>query len=94
VRKRGKLPYKTDSVTYDLEYGTDTLEIHHGAISKEEKVLLADDLLATGGTMAAVRKLVEKQGAQILECCFIIELEFLKGRQKLEGLDIHSLIQY
>jgi adenine phosphoribosyltransferase len=94
VRKPGKLPYETERVTYDLEYGTDTLEIHKGAIKKGEKVVIIDDLLATGGTMAATRTLVENQGGRILEAAFIIELHALNGRKKLEGIPVHSLIQY
>ena len=94
VRKKGKLPYKTDSITYDLEYGTDTLEIHQGSLQKNDRVLLVDDLLATGGTMGAVRRLVERQGAIVHECAFIIELTFLPGRKALEGAAVHSLISY
>lgn len=94
VRKPGKLPYKTDRVTYQLEYGTDTLEMHQGAIKPQEKVLIVDDLLATGGTVGAVRKLVEKQGGLIHECAFVMELLALQGRKALHGLNIFSLLQY
>lgn len=94
VRKPGKLPYASRQVTYDLEYGTDTLAIHEDAIAKGEKVLLLDDLLATGGTMAASVKLVEELGGQIVGIGFIIELTALKGRDKLSGHDIFSLIRY
>jgi adenine phosphoribosyltransferase len=94
VRKPGKLPYKSRKVTYDLEYGTDTLAIHEDAIAKGERVLLIDDLLATGGTMGASIKLVEDLGGQIAGVGFIIELTALKGREKLGGYDIYSLIQY
>ncbi len=94
VRKKGKLPSETYSVSYDLEYGTDTLEIHRDAIKPGEKVLLLDDLLATGGTASAVSKLVEKMGGKIVELAFLIELEFLKGRDKLPGQNIFSMIKY
>ena len=94
VRKKGKLPDKTFSVTYDLEYGTDTLEIHEDAIKEGNKVLLVDDLLATGGTTEAVIKLLKKLKADILEVAFLIELEFLKGREKIKGYPVFSLIKY
>jgi adenine phosphoribosyltransferase len=94
VRKPGKLPYKSREVTYDLEYGTDTLAIHEDAIAKGESVLLLDDLLATGGTMAASVKLVEELGGKIAGIGFIIELTDLKGRDKLTGYEIFSLIAY
>lgn len=94
VRKKGKLPYKTESVTYNLEYGTDTLEIHKDAISTGNKVLIIDDLLATGGTISAVARLVKKQGGNIVGIAFLIELSFLNGRDKLKGYDVFSLIQY
>lgn len=94
VRKKGKLPYKTKSVTYDLEYGTDTLEIHEDAIEKGARVLIVDDLLATGGTVKAVADLVELLGAKVFSLAFLIELKFLKGRKKLGDHDIYSLIKY
>jgi len=94
VRKPGKLPYKAREVTYDLEYGTDTLAIHEDAIAKGEKVLLLDDLLATGGTMAASVNLVEQLGGVVAGIGFIIELTALKGRDKLGGYEIFSLISY
>lgn len=94
VRKKGKLPSRTHSVSYDLEYGTDTLEIHCDAIKPGERVLLLDDLLATGGTAVAVSKLIEKMGAEIVELAFLIELGFLKGRDKLKGRDVFSMIKY
>ena len=94
VRKPGKLPYKTDSVTYDLEYGSDTIEVHSDAIKPGEKVLMVDDLLATGGTMAASCELMEKLGAEIHALTFLIELSGLGGRNKLQGYDIHSVITY
>jgi len=94
VRKPGKLPYKTKQVTYDLEYGTDTLSMHEDALQPGDHVLLVDDLLATGGTMAASAQLVEQMGGQVMGAGFIIELNFLKGRQKLGKYDVFSLIQY
>ncbi len=94
VRKPGKLPYETASMTYDLEYGTDTLEIHKDAVKAGDNVLMMDDLLATGGTMAASCKLVESLGGKIMGCAFLIELGFLNGKEKLSGYDIFSLIQY
>lgn len=94
VRKRGKLPYKKISESYDLEYGTDTLEIHADSILKGEKVLIHDDVLATGGTAKAVCKLVEKLGGEVVQCNFLMELEFLKGREKLVDYPIVSLLQY
>lgn len=94
VRKPGKLPYKTKKVSYELEYGTDTLEIHEDAFKPGERVVLADDLLATGGTMAAVAKLAKDQGAEIVECAFMAELTFLNGREKLEGFDVFSLLKF
>jgi adenine phosphoribosyltransferase len=94
VRKPGKLPYETASKTYDLEYGTDTLEIHKDAVKAGDNVLMMDDLLATGGTMAASCELVESLGGKITGCAFLIELGFLNGKEKLSQYDIFSLIQY
>ena len=94
VRKKGKLPAETVSVDYSLEYGVDVLEIHKDAIKKGQKVAIVDDLLATGGTVEAVAKLVEKVGAQVVALDFAIELTELKGRNKLEGYEIMSLVQY
>ena len=94
VRKPGKLPYKTHKASYELEYGTDELEIHQDAISKGQKVLIADDLLATGGTVSAVIKLIEKLGGEIVECAFLIELDSLRGRKKLEPYNVFSLINF
>jgi adenine phosphoribosyltransferase len=94
VRKKGKLPYRTVSASYELEYGTDTLEMHADAVKAGEKVLIVDDVLATGGTAAAVCALVEKLGGKVAGISMLIELEFLKGRSKLPGRDIHSLIKY
>jgi len=94
IRKKGKLPFKTESVSYDLEYGTDTLEVHSDAVEKGAKVLMVDDLLATGGTMAAACKLIEKIGGQIAGIAFLIELGELAGREKLSGYKITTVISY
>ena len=94
VRKPGKLPSKTRNVSYALEYGTDTLEIHEDAFKPNAKVIIADDLLATGGTVAAVVELVEGLGAEILECCFMTELNFLEGRKRLPEGKVFSLLQF
>jgi adenine phosphoribosyltransferase len=94
IRKKGKLPFKTKSVTYDLEYGTDTLEVHCDAINKGAKVLMVDDLLATGGTMAAACKLIEKIGGQIVAISFLIELGELAGRDKLSRYNVKTVISY
>ncbi len=93
VRKKGKLPAKTHSVTYQLEYGQDTLEIHQDAFAKGARVLIVDDLLATGGTVSAVAGLVEKMGGVVAGIAFVIELLPLKGRDKLEGYSVTSLIK-
>lgn len=94
VRKPGKLPAATERVTYDLEYGTDSLEIHRDAIQPGERVLIVDDLLATGGTAAGVAKLIEKLQGKVVGVAFLIELEFLKGRDKLRGYDVRSLLVF
>ncbi len=94
VRKKGKLPYKTISTTYELEYGTDTLEIHKDAISPGEKVLIIDDLLATGGTVKAVTELVKQLGGKILGIGFVIELVDLHGKDKLKEYPLYSLIKF
>jgi len=94
IRKPGKLPAEVVSQEYELEYGTDTIEIHKDAIAKGQKVLVADDLLATGGTAAAACKLIEKLGGTVSALLFIIELSFLNGKDKLAGYPIHSLIRY
>ncbi len=94
VRKKGKLPYKTVSGTYQLEYGTDTIEMHEDAVNKGEKVLIIDDLLATGGTMKATADLVKNSGANIAGISFLVELTFLKGIEKLSGYDVFSLIKF
>jgi adenine phosphoribosyltransferase len=94
VRKPGKLPYNTHRATYELEYGTDSLEIHVDALPPKARVIIADDLIATGGTAAATAQLVEKLGGEVVECVFLIELSFLKGREKLEPHKVFSLVQY
>ena len=93
-RKKGKLPAETESITYSLEYGEDSLEIHKDGIQEGDKVLLHDDLLATGGTALAACKLIEKLGGQVVQASFIIELSFLKGREKLKGYDVRALVDY
>ena len=94
IRKKGKLPFKTESVSYDLEYGTDTLEVHSDAIEPKAKVLMVDDLLATGGTMAAACKLIENIGGHVVGIAFLIELSELAGREKLGGYKIKTVISY
>jgi len=94
VRKKGKLPYLTHEQTYNLEYGTNTIAIHVDAIRPGARVLLMDDLLATGGTAAAAAELVKKVGGQILEISFLIELTFLNGRSRLEGYPVRSVVVY
>lgn len=94
VRKPGKLPHKTRQITYELEYGTDSLEIHEDAFHPGDRVVVADDLLATGGTVAAVVQLLEGQDLDLVECCFMAELEFLKGRQKLPDGKVFSLLKF
>ncbi|MDJ0841474.1 MAG: adenine phosphoribosyltransferase [Acidobacteriota bacterium] len=94
VRKPGKLPHDTHSISYDLEYGTDTLEIHIDAIHQGSRVLIVDDLLATGGTATATKQLVEKVGGDLVGFSMVIELGFLSGRQKLGDTKFHALISY
>ena len=96
VRKPGKLPYKTYQETYSLEYGTDTIEIHQDAFQPEERIIVIDDVLATGGTLGATLKLIRSnfESVEIVETAFFIELDFLNGREKLKGTPIHSLIHY
>ena len=94
IRKPGKLPSTTLSETYDLEYGTDTLEIHIDAIEKGDKVLIHDDVLATGGTASAACKLIERLGGEIVQCNFLIELTFLNGSSKINGYPTQSLLKY
>ncbi|MCL4114158.1 UNVERIFIED_CONTAM: hypothetical protein GTU68_042440 [Idotea baltica] len=94
VRKAGKLPSAAISETYGLEYGKDTLEIHADAIQKGDLVLVHDDVLATGGTAEATCKLVERLGGKVIQCNFLIELDFLNGREKLQSFDIKSILHY
>ncbi|NPA37838.1 MAG: adenine phosphoribosyltransferase [Chlorobi bacterium] len=94
VRKKGKLPAETWSETYELEYGTDTIEIHKDAFEPGDKVLVHDDLLATGGTMKAACKLIEKSGAEIVQISVLINLTSLNGSDRLSGYDIKSVIEY
>jgi adenine phosphoribosyltransferase len=94
IRKKGKLPYKTHEQDYALEYGTNTIALHVDALKPGSRVLLVDDLLATGGTAAAAAALLQKVGAKILEVTFLIELSFLSGREKLKGFPVRSLIVY
>ena len=94
VRKPGKLPYKTHSHSYELEYGSDTLEIHSDALQKGDRVLVVDDLLATGGTLQACLRLLDYFSIEIVECAFCIHLKFLEGEKKLEPHSVYSLIEY
>ncbi len=94
VRKPGKLPFDTHSFHYELEYGSDTLEMHTDALKAGDKVLLVDDLLATGGTMEACIRITERTGASVVGCAFVIELDFLKGRDRLKPQEIYSLVHY
>ncbi len=94
IRKPGKLPYATIAQEYQLEYGNDRLEVHTDALEKGHRVLLLDDVLATGGTMRACRDLVQSAGAELVACAFVIELSFLKGRARLEPTEVYSLITY
>lgn len=94
VRKKGKLPYKTISAEYTLEYGENIVEMHEDAIEKGDKVVIVDDLIATGGTIFAATQLVEKLGGEIIECAFIIELPDLKGREKIKNYNIFTLTEF
>ncbi len=94
VRKLGKLPAETASVEYALEYGTNTLEIHRDAITAGQRVLIVDDLLATGGTVSGTIDLVRRLGGEVVALAFLVELKFLKGRDRLRGYDVHSIVQY
>jgi adenine phosphoribosyltransferase len=94
VRKAGKLPHRTLAAEYALEYGKDRLEIHEDAIWPGMKVIVADDVLATGGTVGAVTNLLKRMGADILECCFLAELTDLRGREKLKGQKVYSLLKF
>ena len=94
IRKPKKLPREIVSATYELEYGTDTVEMHRDAVEPGTRVLLVDDLLATGGTMEACCRLVEQVNGEVVACAFVVELDFLKGRDRLEGREIFSLVHY
>jgi len=94
VRKKDKLPWETESEGYELEYGSATLEIHRDGVDSGERVLIVDDVLATGGTARATARLVERIGGKVVGIAFLIELGFLKGRQKLDGYDLFTLISY
>lgn len=94
IRKLGKLPYRTIKTSYDLEYGSATIEMHEDAVQKGDVVLVVDDLLATGGTAAAACELVAKQGGRVAECAFMVELSFLNGRSKLKDIPMFALVTY
>lgn len=94
VRKKGKLPCETVAMDYELEYGTATIEMHKDAIKPGQKVVIIDDLIATGGTIEAIIKLIEQLGGKVVKTVFLMELEGLKGREKLKGYDIESVIKY
>jgi adenine phosphoribosyltransferase len=94
LRKPGKLPYQVHSVSYDLEYGSATLEAHIDAFNAGDRILLIDDLLATGGTAKASCELVEKLGGIVEACAFVVELDFLQGRSQLENYEVHSLVHF
>jgi adenine phosphoribosyltransferase len=94
VRKKGKLPFNTISESYSLEYGTNEIELHEDAVSKGERVLIIDDLIATGGTVKAAINLIERLGGIVTECAFVIELPELGGRKKLEGYKVFSLVEF
>ena len=94
VRKKGKLPCETVSMEYDLEYGSATIEMHKDSIKPGQKVVIIDDLIATGGTIEAIVKLVEQLGGEVVKICFVMELAGLKGREKLSGYDVNSVIVY
>ncbi|MBC2703315.1 adenine phosphoribosyltransferase [Desulfobacula sp.] len=94
VRKKGKLPWKTIQETYSLEYGEDTLEIHEDAVKKGEKVIIVDDLIATGGTIGATVKLVKKLGADVIECAFVVELPDLKGRDQIQDCKVFVITEF
>ncbi|MBW2990318.1 adenine phosphoribosyltransferase [Candidatus Woesearchaeota archaeon] len=94
IRKPGKLPAETEKEEYELEYGKDAVEIHKDAVSKGDNVLVVDDLIATGGTIGATIKLIEKLGGKVVECCFVVELPELKGRDKIQGYSVFNLVDF
>ncbi|MDF2843185.1 MAG: apt [Herbinix sp.] len=94
IRKKGKLPCETISMDYDLEYGKATIEMHKDAIKPGQKVVIVDDLIATGGTIEAITKLIESLGGEVVKIIFLMELKGLEGRKKLEGYDVEAVIQY
>jgi len=94
VRKKGKLPGETIEESYNLEYGSDTLEIHKDSLDSGDRVVIVDDLIATGGTAGATANIVTKLGAQIIECAFLIELTDLKGREQLKGIDVFAMMEF
>ena len=94
LRKPGKLPHDIETASYDLEYGSNSLEVHVDALTEDDRVLLVDDLIATGGTVAASCELIEKLGAEVVACAFVVELDDLKGREKISDYRVHSLIHY
>ena len=94
LRKPGKLPYDVQTISYDLEYGSAELEVHIDAVDQNDRVLLIDDLLATGGTAKASCELLEKLGATVVACAFVVELDFLNGRNLLQDYEVHSLVHY
>ena len=94
LRKPGKLPYDIQSISYELEYGSASLEVHTDALDSNDKVLLVDDLIATGGTAAASCQLIEKLGAEVFACAFVVELDDLNGRELLSQYQVHSLVHY
>ena len=94
LRKPGKLPYAVESISYDLEYGSAELEVHIDAVNSNDHVLVIDDLLATGGTAKASCELIEKLGAKVVACAFVVELDFLNGREILKDYETHSLLHY
>ena len=94
ARKAGKLPWDTVSETFELEYGVEQIEMHRDAVSPEQRVLLIDDVIATGGTAAATAELVRRMGAQVVGSCFLIELSFLEGRKRLPGIDIRAVLTF
>jgi len=94
ARKAGKLPWETVSASFELEYGVEQIEMHRDAVSPEQRVLLIDDVIATGGTAAATAELVRRMGAQVVGSCFLIELSFLEGRKRLPGIDIRAVLSF